>query len=85
MVPVTVGVQSTFWASAGTDFTVYMSSTPPPANSIYYSNWLPIGHIPSSTFAIILRLYGPNQAEIYGQYQPPLLVAYKGTFGPLQV
>ena len=64
---------------------IYMSTTQPPAGSVYYSNWLPIGKSPSTLFSVYTRLFGPTKADLtYPYYIPPPLLAWKGTYGPAQ-
>lgn len=67
--------------NTGHNFTIYMSTTPPPKGTIEYSNWLPIGKEPNSLFALYLRLYGPDVAAVTNREYPPPLVAHKGTWG----
>lgn len=65
----------------GKDFTLYLSSTPPPIGSKEYKNWIPIGKVPDSKFSVYLRLYGPDQAAQTSSYSPPTIIAHKGTWG----
>jgi hypothetical protein len=66
--------------NAGKNFTIYISTTKPPAGSPEYANWLPIGFKPSSKFALYLRLYGPPEEAVQGTYEPPPVFIHKGTF-----
>lgn len=65
----------------GSNFTIYLTTTPPPKGTEVYNNWLPIGKVPSSKFSVVLRLYGPDEAAVSSRYSPPPLVAHKGTWG----
>ncbi len=65
----------------GKDFTIYLSATPPPEGSEVYKNWIPIGKVPDSKFAVYIRLYGPDEAAQSDTWDPPPLVAHQGTWG----
>jgi Protein of unknown function (DUF1214) len=67
--------------NGGKNFTIYMSTTPPPVGSKIYRNWIPIGKVPDSKFSVYLRLYGPDEATVNGTWYPPPLIAHKGTWG----
>jgi hypothetical protein len=65
----------------GKNFTIYFSATPPPEGSEVYKNWIPIGKVPDSKFAVYIRLYGPPEEAQNNTWDPPALVAHKGTWG----
>jgi hypothetical protein len=67
--------------SGGKNFTIYLSATPPPVESKVYKNWIPIGKVPDSKFAVYLRLYGPDEAILNGTSYLPPVIAHKGTWG----
>eukprot|EP00884_Botryococcus_braunii_P021820 jgi/Botrbrau1/8321/Bobra.0081s0010.1 len=67
--------------NGGKEFTIYLSATVPSEGSAVYKNWLPIGKVPDSKFAVYLRLYGPDHAAQTSEYSPPPLVAHKGSWG----
>lgn len=65
----------------GIDFTIYISAAPPPKGTAANDNWLPVGKVPNSKFTLVLRQYGPDEEAVAGRYDPPPIVAHKGTWG----
>lgn len=64
-----VGNRSPYQLNADGSLTIYVGNTPPPAG--LQSNWIPA---PAGAFTLTLRIYGPDQSALNGQYIPPPVI-----------
>ena len=63
-------LQSNLSKDSDGSFTVYIQDEEP-TDSNQATNWLPSP--PDAGYYLVLRLYEPQEAALYGEYEPPVI------------